>query len=281
MSIFGTFLEESYDEYIDTKLGYVEEYAKNEIYDNIHVLRNSLKELCKEYKYVHVANNDEIMYKTGFANKNAGFVSLLTYERNNHFKKESDADVYKFINIWKKEIPKKVLSIIRSKPEFKMFSNKLDVVGSGKGSKEYLCAIIKVKNIEESYIEESVLSLYGKIALTEEMVKRYKDEYPVLKHIRVNKNTKGYFYFGKRGIAAYINTEKKSDGSIYIQALEVMKGYQNHGLGTALLDVATKELKATKLSVNKKNTVAYNMYKKYGWKVDKEDDTMYYMSYKN
>ena len=50
--------------------------------------------------------------------------------------------------------------------------------------------------------------------------------------------------------------------------------------GKDLLDIAVKELKANYLSVSKKNTIAFEMYKKYGFKVYKETESMYFMSLK-
>ena len=50
-----------------------------------------------------------------------------------------------------------------------------------------------------------------------------------------------------------INTEKKSDGIIWIQGLEVFGDNRGQGFGYGLLDIAVNDLKATHLSVRKTN----------------------------
>lgn len=118
------------------------------------------------------------------------------------------------------------------------------------------------------------LSSFKKIKIQESISKKY----PILKHIRINKNTDGYIYLDKNDeVVAILNTEKKDDG-IWIQALEITKKYQNHGLSKQLLNIAIKDFNVTKLSVNKNNQVAYNIYKSIGFKKDNETEKMLMMT---
>ena len=77
-----------------------------------------------------------------------------------------------------------------------------------------------------------------------------------------------------------VNTEKKSDGHIWIQGIEVYGDNKGKGYGKKMLDLAVSDMGATHLSVNKNNKVAKNLYDRYGFKTYDEDDTMYYMKIK-
>lgn len=115
-----------------------------------------------------------------------------------------------------------------------------------------------------------------RIAITDKALRKYASQYKQLSHVRVNKNTKGYLYFLDDKVQAMINVEDKQ-GEKWIQGLEIFGDAKGTGLSRSLLDVAVNELGATKLSVNKKNTLAKSIYDKYGFKVYDEDDAMYYM----
>ena len=120
------------------------------------------------------------------------------------------------------------------------------------------------------------LSDMERIAITDKALRKYASQYKQLSHVRVNKNTKGYLYLLNDKVQAMINVEDKQ-GEKWIQGLEIFGDAKGTGLSRSLLDIAVNELGATKLSVNKKNTLAKSIYDKYGFKVYDEDDTMYYM----
>ena len=120
------------------------------------------------------------------------------------------------------------------------------------------------------------LNEFKKVLITKMIIDKYKEKYKGLKHIRINKNTKGYIFLDNTNIVALVMTEKKPDNNIWIQALEVSSKYKGYGLGNQLLKFAIS-MKATYLSVNKKNKIAYEMYKKSGFKVYKETESMYFM----
>lgn len=113
--------------------------------------------------------------------------------------------------------------------------------------------------------------------LTVEVLNKYKNQYRNLSHIKINQNTNGRIYTKNEKVVAMINTEKKSDGIIWIQGLEVFGDNQGQGFGYGLLDIAVNDLKATHLSVRKTNLKAKQLYENYGFTVYKTDDYMDYM----
>lgn len=125
--------------------------------------------------------------------------------------------------------------------------------------------------------ESMKLSSFKKIKISKSIIDKMKKTIKSLSHIRLD-NTEGYIYTDKNNPVAVIVVETKENGEKWIQALEVFGEYKNHGLSKQLLDVAVNELSATELSVNKKNDVAYSLYKKYGFKTKSETDTMYMMT---
>ena len=130
-----------------------------------------------------------------------------------------------------------------------------------------------MKYFEESANNINLRSLTKK-KITEELIKSYKQ----LKSIRIGSSNIGYAFFDKDNLVCFISIETKENNEIWIQALEVIKEYQNNSLGKQLLDFACKDLKAKFLSVRKTNNVALNMYKKYGFRIYKETDYMYFMT---
>lgn len=117
------------------------------------------------------------------------------------------------------------------------------------------------------------LAEYDQIPMTEENIKKYKSKAKGLSHIRTGKDYTGTIILDSKDVVGFYNL-RKSDR--YIQALEVSEDYQSKGIGTQLLQECINK-GATKLSVNKKNEKAINLYKKRNFKVVKEDNTMYYM----
>jgi hypothetical protein len=132
---------------------------------------------------------------------------------------------------------------------------------------------------EDSIYESSNINDFKRLNLDEKTIDIYKSKFKMLRHIRVNSNTKGYLYINSNNeFVGLINTEKKSDG-IWIQALEVADNMKHKGIGTKLLQIAINDLKTIKLSVRKNNTPAINLYNKTGWKEYDQTDTMIFMSY--
>lgn len=116
--------------------------------------------------------------------------------------------------------------------------------------------------------------------LTNETISKYKKDIPQLSHVRINKNTYGELFTDRSDKPiGMVNTERKSDGYTWIQGIEVFGDNKGKGYGRKMLDLAVTEYGATRLSVNKNNHVAKNLYDDYGFKVYDEDENMYYMKY--
>jgi ribosomal protein S18 acetylase RimI-like enzyme len=136
-----------------------------------------------------------------------------------------------------------------------------------------------VVGMEFKYIilETGKISIFKKIDLNNANVKKYKSKNKGLSHIRTGKDYKGYIYIDKHdNVIGFVNM-RVSDK--YIQAIEVDKQYQGQGFGKKLLNELLN-MGAERLSVNKKNVVAKKMYDKH-FKVEDEDETMYYMVLKS
>ena len=116
--------------------------------------------------------------------------------------------------------------------------------------------------------------------LTEATLNKYKSQYSNLRHIRIDQNTKGKIWTKDGKVQAMVNTEKKDDGDIWIQGLELFGDSKGKGLSKDVLNYAVNELGATKLSVRKTNTIAKHLYDKNNWKTYDETDSMYFMEYK-
>lgn len=127
------------------------------------------------------------------------------------------------------------------------------------------------------------LSSFKKVHITEDIIDKYKKEYPMLRHVRC-KDTKeyisdGYIWFNNDKLVCMIGScEYTDDHTKWIVSLEIMKEYRGYGLSNQLVDFAVKSMNCKYLSVNKNNEVAKKIYDKYGFKVYHEDDTMYYMT---
>ena len=126
-------------------------------------------------------------------------------------------------------------------------------------------------------MEVSEISIFKKIDLNDTNVKKYKSKNKDLCHIRIGKDYKGYIYIDKNdNVIGFINM-RISDK--YIQAIEIDKQYRGQGFGTKLLNDLLN-MGAERLSVNKKNVIAKQMYDKQ-FKVEDEDEIMYYMVLKS
>lgn len=123
------------------------------------------------------------------------------------------------------------------------------------------------------------LSQFHRMNLSDAMVQQFGPQYPSVKHIRINKDTKGYCWIDDNNkLVAIINTEEKEDDTIWIQAFEIFALYKGHGLSKQILDVAVRQFRVTNLSVNIDNEVALKIYKSYGFKKYKKTDSMIFMS---
>lgn len=140
--------------------------------------------------------------------------------------------------------------------------------------------------IDKDFIpkEKIKLSSLKKIRITEELINKYKKDYPVLRHVRC-KDTKeyicdGYMWMDRDNkLVCYVGScEYTDDHTKWIVSLEIMPEFKGHGLSKQILDFAMKTMNCKYLSVNKDNKLAKSIYDKYGFKVYTTDDNMYYMT---
>ena len=140
-------------------------------------------------------------------------------------------------------------------------------------------------NIDNNYKPKGKknLSSFKIIHITENIIDRYKKEYPFLRHVRC-KDTKeyicdGYMWLDDNKLVATVGScEYTDDKTKWIVSLEITKKYRGYGLSKQILDYAVKNMNCEYLSVNKNNEVAKKVYDKYGFKVYEESNTMYYMT---
>lgn len=107
-----------------------------------------------------------------------------------------------------------------------------------------------------------------KVPYNLENINKYKSKDNLLRHARFIKNkTKGVFLLDSKNknLIGYCGWE---DG--WIISLEVMKEYRGLGFGEILLDMAIKD-GCFGLTVDNKNLIAINLYKKKGFKVVNND----------
>lgn len=112
--------------------------------------------------------------------------------------------------------------------------------------------------------------------ISKELIDKYKSSENMLRHARyIPGRSNGWFMIDNKTSEpiGYIIWEDD-----FIVAFEIFKNYRRKGYGKELLNLAV-ESGAKKLSVNKKNTGAIELYKKAGWEVYNESGSMLFMKY--
>ena len=114
---------------------------------------------------------------------------------------------------------------------------------------------------------------YYSIPYTQKNIEKFKSSENMLKHARYNDDTFGWFFINKKRdeLVGYVGCENDT-----VIALEVSSDYEGHGYASRLLKLAQGR-GAVKLSVNKDNTHAIEVYKHLGYKEYDSDDNMLYM----
>ena len=117
---------------------------------------------------------------------------------------------------------------------------------------------------------------YKYLPYNEDNINKYKDDNNMLIHAR-SSGCFGRFIVTRKTdkLIGYIGIEDDT-----IISLEVSEKYRGRGFAKDLINYAIQH-GANKLSVNKNNENAIDMYKHLGWKKYKSDDNMIYMKYKN
>ena len=91
-------------------------------------------------------------------------------------------------------------------------------------------------------------------------IDKYKSSDNLLRHARVNKKTGGIMLVERNRLVGYCGWE----GNCII-ALEVCKDYRGNGYGDKLIERAINS-GCTRLTVNRNNIIAINLYKKHGFR---------------
>lgn len=169
---------------------------------------------------------------------------------------------------------------------FQKFLNKIFYYDN---TKDRNAKLKKAKKFNESSITENTsdgkiyLSQFSRIRITQSVLDYYKnrniEKYKNLNNLRLSNNTEGYFWTDSRDeIVAILMVEYKSNGQIWIRALEVNKEYQNRGLYEQVLKYATDILHARYLCIDKNNKAAIQMCEQAGFKIYDETDDVYFMN---
>lgn len=138
-----------------------------------------------------------------------------------------------------------------------------------------------VSHLDANYSgkERFNLSDYRAVPISASVLSKYKGRYPMLKHIREDDG--GLIWFDGDNVVGVVGAaphkETIDQSQIWIHSFEITKGYRNHGLSRQMIDYAINKLHARYLSVNKKNEVAFDLYKKIGFEIYGENKTMYFM----
>lgn len=182
----------------------------------------------------------------------------------------------KFFNHVDKEDEKKLANnIIKKIKEFKM--KNLRVGDANKFFKYWYKEFNESvsSTIKSDYVSKGKKSLsdFKKIDLNETNVKEYKKDASYLSHFRYDNPYVGYIWINNESVVCgcVVNEDTNT-----IQAIEVSKDYQGYGLSRQILDVC-KSLGGYILTVNKSNEVATSLYKKYGFEIYKETESMNFM----
>lgn len=117
---------------------------------------------------------------------------------------------------------------------------------------------------------------YKKEPISNSLIKKYFFKYRRLKHVRITEDTKGIALIDIKtdDLIGIVQVDTKRN---YIIALEVFENFKRQGYSSILLGIATKELNAKFLSVNKNNKVAIKIYENYGFKTYDENNHMLFM----
>lgn len=153
-----------------------------------------------------------------------------------------------------------------------------------KSDTEYFMKLDKSKAVTESKKCDNIdnrkfkLSSLKKVKITKQLCDKLSKNYPRVKHLRINSNTNGFFFMkNSENLVLTIVVETKNNDEKWIQALEVEPEFRGHNLGNQLLDFAINQMDARFLSVRKTNKIAISLYKKHGFKIYDETDSMYFM----
>ena len=117
---------------------------------------------------------------------------------------------------------------------------------------------------------------YYSVPYSQENIDRFKSPDNKLKHARISEKTFGWFFINKKTeeLVGYVGCE----GNMIV-ALEVSEKFRGRGYSSRLLSLADS-CGATRLSVNKSNKHAIDVYLHLGYEEYDSDKNMIYMKKK-
>lgn len=125
--------------------------------------------------------------------------------------------------------------------------------------------------VKRNYTSRGSVKLtdFKKVRLTPASSRKYKEKLkPFMMVAHYMKGDKGYYYLDRQGdVVAILAIVPGRYKTWWIAVMEVNKKYQGYGLARQLLDVGTKQFKATHLEVEKNNKLAVRLYKRYGFEI--------------
>lgn len=121
------------------------------------------------------------------------------------------------------------------------------------------------------------ISNFSEIKTTKNAIDQYKKTYPRLRYVKTGSEYDGMLLLDEHEFVAVLQCNTNTG---YIVALEVSPSYRGRGIASALLDIAISTYNCPKLSVNKHNKTAFELYIRNGYTISSEDDNMYYMEIK-
>ena len=116
------------------------------------------------------------------------------------------------------------------------------------------------------------LSKFKKVKVTEITKEMKESPITFFKHIDAKRDTTYVWYDGQDIVGVGSVRHAITDAANYnwITAIQVNPKYKGYGLGKQILDFCVKKLNGDALTVAIDNNIAFEMYKKYGFKVSKE-----------
>ena len=130
------------------------------------------------------------------------------------------------------------------------------------------------------FLENSSLSKYTDKPITKEIKNKYKSQFKEIIHT----DEKGsHIWFDGDKVVGFCYVKKDWEGNPHLSNIYVNKDYRSQGIGDQIVKFCIKKYDIKRLGVLKTNTHAINLYKKNGFKIDKNynkvlpDSKCYYM----
>ena len=137
----------------------------------------------------------------------------------------------------------------------------------------------KIANENTIIITENGISNYTQIDVNDINIKKYKEKYKNLSHLRTGKDYKGKIFISKEDeVIGFFNVDTSR---ALLQAIEVNPKFRGQGFSKKLIRLAIDTYDINWLTVRKTNEIAIELYKKNGFKISDENKYQYTMIKEN